>query len=416
MNDTTVEVATTSPSTSTSNNNSNNTNNNSKNNTASNKTNNSNIRVGTLEEATANNDIEQFNNNNNKGDDNEKYVYRDFAKIEEEEYDIDYEMNQEGLTIALEEATAMAANQLLSSPSSSIYTMPTVGGGNHGPPALSSRMVRASGWCRSQRFPVKLYALLSQPRLSHIISWMPHGRSWKVLNPREFEASILPVFFESDNYHSFNRVINAWSFRRKSTGPDRGSYFHELFLRGKPHLQKHMRRLPRTHKKLAMDKSEEPDFFELEKISPLPTLAESKFRLEARKMRRMQDQLHGGPPRAISNDNYHQQGNSPGKSTKDGDTMEQRGGGGEKTANGSPGDEHGKAAGYQQQHDGESMEHAAGPMSFVEQERLRRMREDQLLYQHQRNMIQSNPLGLPYGGMGPMGYSGYNPYYMPPPS
>ena len=99
------------------------------------------------------------------------------------------------------------------------------------------------------------------------------------------------VFFESDNYHSFNRVINAWSFRRKSTGPDRGSYFHELFLRGKPHLQKYMRRLPRTHKKLAMAKSEEPDFFELAKTSPLPSLEQARANLEARKLRRLREQL-----------------------------------------------------------------------------------------------------------------------------
>ncbi len=139
--------------------------------------------------------------------------------------------------------------------------------------------------------PVKLYALLSQPNLAPVITWMPHGRSWKVLKPRIFETAVLPVFFESDNYHSFNRVINAWSFRRKSSGPDRGSYFHELFLRGKPHLQKYMRRLPRTHKKLTMNKEEEPDFFELEKTSPLPSLDEAKAALELRKVQRIRDHL-----------------------------------------------------------------------------------------------------------------------------
>jgi hypothetical protein len=48
----------------------------------------------------------------------------------------------------------------------------------------------------------------------------------------------------------------------------------QLFLRGKPHLQKHMRRLPRTHKKLDMKKDQEPDFFMLSQASPLPTLEE----------------------------------------------------------------------------------------------------------------------------------------------
>lgn len=87
------------------------------------------------------------------------------------------------------------------------------------------------------------------------------------------------------------RMFQAWSFRRKSSGPDRGSYFHELFLRGKPQLQSYMRRLPRTHKKLIMKKDEEPDFFKLEKSSPLPTLQEAKADLELRKMKHVQTQI-----------------------------------------------------------------------------------------------------------------------------
>ena len=133
------------------------------------------------------------------------------------------------------------------------------------------------------------------PNLFFVYRRMPHGRSWKVLKPRIFETTVLPVFFESDNYHSFNRVINAWSFRRKSTGPDRGSYFHELFLRGKPHIQKYMRRLPRSHKKLNMAKSEEPDFFELAKASPLPSLEEAKSTVELRKVERLRDQIQQEP-------------------------------------------------------------------------------------------------------------------------
>jgi hypothetical protein len=144
------------------------------------------------------------------------YVYRDFSSLSDTGADGDYEIDQEGLLKALEESTALAAAQTLQHQQPMAYLAP--------PPPL----MRASGWVRSQRFPVKLYALLNQPKLSHVITWMPHGRSWKVLKPRIFETAVLPVFFESDNYHSFNRVINAWSFRRKSTGPDRGSYFHEV--------------------------------------------------------------------------------------------------------------------------------------------------------------------------------------------
>lgn len=83
---------------------------------------------------------------------------------------------------------------------------------------------------RVQKFPVKLYAILAQKEFHDIITWMPHGRSWKVLKPNLFESMVMPLFFEYSNYHSFNRLVNAWSFRRISSGPDRGSYYHEVSL------------------------------------------------------------------------------------------------------------------------------------------------------------------------------------------
>lgn len=81
---------------------------------------------------------------------------------------------------------------------------------------------------RVQKFPVKLYAILAQKEFNEIITWQPHGRAWKVLKPQAFESLVMPLFFEYSNYHSFNRLVNAWSFRRISSGPDRGSYYHEV--------------------------------------------------------------------------------------------------------------------------------------------------------------------------------------------
>ena len=62
---------------------------------------------------------------------------------------------------------------------------------------------------RVQKFPVKLYAILAQKEFHDIITWMPHGRSWKVLKPNLFESLVMPLFFEYSNYHSFNRLVNA---------------------------------------------------------------------------------------------------------------------------------------------------------------------------------------------------------------
>jgi hypothetical protein len=145
------------------------------------------------------------------------YRYRDFAHVElPQDDDVTTEEEEKDaaeLKTALKKSALLAVNH---QENMSVLTNP------------SQPFIKASVNVRSQRFPVKLYAILAQPELSDIISWMPHGRSWKVFKPQVFEAFVLPVFFDSDNYHSFNRVINAWSFRRMSDGPDRGSYFHEV--------------------------------------------------------------------------------------------------------------------------------------------------------------------------------------------
>ena len=79
-----------------------------------------------------------------------------------------------------------------------------------------------------ERFPVKLYVILAQERFRDIVRWMPHGRSWKVMKCEMFERVVMPLFFAYSNFQSFNRLVHAWRFRRVKTGPDRGSYYHEV--------------------------------------------------------------------------------------------------------------------------------------------------------------------------------------------
>lgn len=131
---------------------------------------------------------------NNASSTTEGYKYRDFSNVNEDDDD------------------AVGAPEGSPVPSPSRNTMETS--------------------IRVQKFPVKLYAILAQKEFNDIISWMPHGRSWKVLKPNVFESLVMPLFFEYSNYHSFNRLVNAWSFRRMSSGPDRGSYYHGKFTVG----------------------------------------------------------------------------------------------------------------------------------------------------------------------------------------
>ncbi len=63
-------------------------------------------------------------------------------------------------------------------------------------------------------FVIKLHAILIRMDLRRIISWMPHGRSWKIIDLPDFEKKVLPQYFKQSNMKSFHRQANGWGFRR----------------------------------------------------------------------------------------------------------------------------------------------------------------------------------------------------------
>lgn len=92
-------------------------------------------------------------------------------------------------------------------------------------------------------FPVKLQIILKVTEIlgqQHIISWLPHGRSFMIHRPCEFEEKIMGEFFKQTKLSSFKRQLNLYDFRRVTRGTDCGSYYHEMFLRGKVLLAKRM--------------------------------------------------------------------------------------------------------------------------------------------------------------------------------
>jgi len=100
----------------------------------------------------------------------------------------------------------------------------------------------------SSNFPMKLHEILSRQDLSDVISWNPHGRSWRVLKPKAFEERVIPHYFRHGKYNSFTRQVNGWGFRRITQGPDHNSYFHEYFLRDQPEMCHKMKRIVGTSK------------------------------------------------------------------------------------------------------------------------------------------------------------------------
>ena len=129
---------------------------------------------------------------------------------------------------------------------------------------------------RVPNFPAKMQAILSRPDLADVVTWMPHGRSWRVLKPREFEIRVIPTYFDHSKFSSFIRQANGWGFRRITRGKDRNSYYHEHFLRGLPHLCKLMKR-PGTSKKAVPQY--EPDFYSIGEEHPLPEKAETDYNI-----------------------------------------------------------------------------------------------------------------------------------------
>ncbi len=59
-------------------------------------------------------------------------------------------------------------------------------------------------------FPVKLHRILSNSEYSDVISWLPHGRSWRVLKPKAFEENVIPIYFRHAKYASFMRQVSLW--------------------------------------------------------------------------------------------------------------------------------------------------------------------------------------------------------------
>mmetsp|Transcript_16103 Transcript_16103/g.34033 ORF Transcript_16103/g.34033 Transcript_16103/m.34033 type:complete len:574 (+) Transcript_16103:173-1894(+) len=123
----------------------------------------------------------------------------------------------------------------------------------------------ASADTSKEMFPMRLHALLSDPTVRDVISWLPHGKSFVVLRPDVFATRVLPRYFapEGSNsvnaktttvvgkdgtlvvknkspgvhkYPSFTRKLNRWGFRQISRGPDAGAFCHELFQREDPGL------------------------------------------------------------------------------------------------------------------------------------------------------------------------------------
>ena len=80
----------------------------------------------------------------------------------------------------------------------------------------------------------------------------------------------MPQFFQQTKFASFARQVTGWGFKRiTANGPDRNSYFHELFLRDNPGLLLKMKR-PVKKRLDIMPKPGDPNFYQESSYMGIP--------------------------------------------------------------------------------------------------------------------------------------------------
>ncbi len=92
--------------------------------------------------------------------------------------------------------------------------------------------------------------------------------------PQEFVDKVLSCYFGQTKITSFQRQLNMYGFLRLTKGPDKGCYYHELFLRHKLFLCQDITRfsVKGTGVKIKIDHSTEPNFYAMPFVEPDPEL------------------------------------------------------------------------------------------------------------------------------------------------
>ncbi|KAF9992855.1 hypothetical protein BGZ79_002559 [Entomortierella chlamydospora] len=101
----------------------------------------------------------------------------------------------------------------------------------------------------------KLYKMVEDPAIQHLISWAKEGDMFYVYNCIELSSSILPKFFKHNNWQSFVRQLNMYGFHkiyrydreesnmnRRNPETQRWQFYHPDFQRDQPHLRNNIKR------------------------------------------------------------------------------------------------------------------------------------------------------------------------------
>ena len=78
-------------------------------------------------------------------------------------------------------------------------------------------------------FAQKIHHMLSDPENGNVITWMTHGRAFKITAPKKLEKDILPRYIDGHcHYSSFLTKLRINGFKLLTEGKDQGCHYHEV--------------------------------------------------------------------------------------------------------------------------------------------------------------------------------------------
>lgn len=98
----------------------------------------------------------------------------------------------------------------------------------------------------SESFPVKLYRLIRRAEANnqdHIISFIPDGSAFWILDPKALIDELSPQYFRLRSLASFRRQLYMYGFIKHRLGGKKG-YHHEHFHRDRPEFLQLIHRCP----------------------------------------------------------------------------------------------------------------------------------------------------------------------------
>jgi hypothetical protein len=87
---------------------------------------------------------------------------------------------------------------------------------------------------RPNKFILRAYEMINNPKFSDIVSWTETGYSFAILNINYFTAKVLPLYFKHKNFSSFVRQLNMYDFHKERDTGEIQVYTHTSFIRGHP--------------------------------------------------------------------------------------------------------------------------------------------------------------------------------------